>query len=184
MHSLELLQLLIGHTELMISKIEPLKNENMAKLCWKENENSWNILECLEHLNLYGNYYLPEIETAIQNSEKEVLNIEYTSGFWGNYFAKSMLPKANLNKMKTFKSKNPLNAKLDKSVIDTFINQQLKLIVLLNEAKEVNLNKVKIGITISKFLKLKLGDTFQFLINHNIRHMTQIQNLLANMNKV
>ena len=37
----------------------------------------------------------------------------------------SLLPKGKLNKMKTFKDKNPLNANLDKTVIDKFINQQI-----------------------------------------------------------
>lgn len=43
-----------------------------------------------------------------------------------------MLPKEKLNKMKTFKDKNPLNANLDKLIIDKFINQQIKLLDLLN----------------------------------------------------
>jgi hypothetical protein len=38
-----------------------------------------------------------------------------------------MLPKEKLNKMKTFKDKNPLNAVLDKTVINKFIDQQIKL---------------------------------------------------------
>jgi hypothetical protein len=44
-----------------------------------------------------------------------------------------MLPKEKLNKMKTFKDKNPLNAKLDKAVIDKFTNQQTKLLELINQ---------------------------------------------------
>ena len=39
-----------------------------------------------------------------------------------------MLPKQRLNKIKTFKDKNPLNSRLDIKVIDEFINQQTKMI--------------------------------------------------------
>ncbi|MGA4923361.1 hypothetical protein, partial [Bacillus subtilis] len=78
--------------------------------------------ECLEHLNLYAKFYLPEIENAIQKT-KSKRQEEFKSGFWGNYFAKSMLPKEKLNKMKTAKDKNPLNSKLDKNVIENFIAQ-------------------------------------------------------------
>lgn len=91
-----------------------------------------------------------------------------------------MLPKAQLNKMKTFKDKNPLNANLGKTVIDKFIHQQIKLIDLLTQSRKVSLNKVKIQTSISSFIKIKLGDTFQFIINHNIRHLKQIESIQAN----
>ena len=87
-----------------------------------------------------------------------------------------MLPKQKLNKMKTFKDKNPLNSNLDTKVIDEFINQQIKTIDLLNKSKIVSLNKNKVKITLTKWIKLKLGDTFRFVINHNIRHIKQIEN--------
>jgi hypothetical protein len=86
-----------------------------------------------------------------------------------------MLPKEKLNKMKTFKDKNPLNAKLDKTVIDKFIHQQIQLLGLLNDSRNVSLNKVKIETSISSLLSLKLGDTFQFFVNHIIRHLKQIE---------
>ena len=93
-----------------------------------------------------------------------------------------MLPKEKLNKMKTFKSKNPLNSALDKSVIDRFTTQQIKLLDLLNQSRKVSLNKVKIKTSISSLISLKLGDTFQFLINHMIRHLNQIDKIQTAMN--
>jgi hypothetical protein len=44
---------------------------------------------------------------------------------------------------------------------------------LLDKAKNVSLGKTKTGISISKLIKLKLGDTFRFVIYHNIRHIEQ-----------
>ncbi|MNY38011.1 DinB superfamily protein [compost metagenome] len=138
------------------------------------------MLECLEHLNLYGNFYLAQIESKIKNSSSKN-ELEFRSGLLGNYFTKSMLPTEKLNKIKTFKSKNPLNANLDKTVIDKFIDQQIKLLDLLNQSRNVSLNKVKIETSISSLIKLKLGDTFQFYLNHIIRHLKQIDNIEATM---
>lgn len=94
-----------------------------------------------------------------------------------------MLPKEKLNKMKTFKDKNPLNANLDKTVIDKFINQQIKLLDLLNQSRNISLNKVKIPTSISSLIRLKLGDTFQFFVNHIIRHLKQIDRIQEAMKK-
>ena len=98
----------------------------------------------------------------------------------GNYFAKSMLPKEKLNKMKTAKDKNPLNSKLDKNVIENFIAQQKEFCNLLEQAKNVDLNKEKTKISITNLIQLKLGDTFLFLNNHTFRHLKQIENIEKN----
>lgn len=180
MQSEKLIQSLIEQTRQNINQVEKLRNNSLSSLNWRENPVSWSVLECLEHLNRYGEFYLPEIEDKIRNS-KTTPEPEFKSGPLGGYFAKSMLPKEKLNKMKTFKNKNPLYAKLDRSVIDTFINQQIKLLDLLNQSRNVSLNKVKISTSISSLLKLKLGDTFQFFINHIIRHLKQIERVQEQM---
>lgn len=176
MQSEKLTQMLLEQSRKIINQAEKLQSYDLNTLTWKKNEISWSILECLEHLNLYGDFYLPQIEDKINNSTTKT-DIEFKSGILGNYFAKSMLPKVKLNKMKTFKDKNPLNAKLEKSVIDRFINQQIKLLDLINQSRNVSLNEVKIETSISSCIKLRLGDTFQFFINHIIRHLNQIDKI-------
>jgi len=183
MQSEKLTQMLLEQSRQIINQAEKLQSYDLNTLTWKENEISWSILECLEHLNLYGDFYLPQIEKEIKNSTTKT-DLEFKSGVLGNYFAKSMLPKEKLNKMKTFKDKNPLNAQLDKSVIDRFINQQIKLLELLNQSRNVSLNKVKIKTSISSLIKLKLGDTFHFFINHIIRHLNQIDRIQVAKNKI
>lgn len=180
MQSEKLIQSLIEQTRLISNQVEKLNSYAMNTLTWKEDKTSWCILECLEHLNLYGDYYLPQMENNMKKSNTKA-DLEFKSGILGNYFAKSMLPKEKLNKMKTFKAKNPLNAKLDKVVIDRFIIQQTKLLDLLNYSRNVSLNKVKVQTEFSSLIKLKLGDTFQFMVNHNIRHLNQIDRIQAKM---
>ena len=177
MQSEKLIQMLLEQTRQIINQVEKLKTFDLKTLT------SWSILECLEHLNLYGDFYLPQIETKITNSITTT-DFEFKGGILGNYFIKSMLPKEKLNKMKTFKDKNPINANLEKTVIDKFINQQIQLLNLLNQARNVSLNKVKIQTSISSLIKLKLGDTFQFYINHIVRHLSQIDRIQTEMKSV
>ena len=174
----QLIQNLIEQTRQILNKAIRLESMDTATLTWKHEQSAWNILECLEHLNLYGDYYLPEIEQSIKKSTAKSV-ADFKSGWLGNYFAKSMLPKEKLNKMKTFKDKNPINRELDKTTIEKFITQQEKLLNLLNASQQVDLNKIRIKTSISNLIRLKLGDTFQFYINHIIRHLAQIDNLLT-----
>lgn len=146
-------------------------------LNFKENADKWSMLECIEHLNLYGDHYFPEMEKAIQ-SATSVSEPLFKSGWLGKYFAESMLPKEKLNKMKTFKDKNPANSKLDIKVLDRFVEQQKHLLKLLDMSNKVSLENVRIKTTLSSLLRLKLGDTFQFVINHNMRHLKQAEEVL------
>lgn len=183
MQSENLIQTLVEQTRQLINQAEKFKSQDLDYLSWRAEANSWNILECLEHLNLYGDYYLPAMENAIRQSKSKPEPV-FKSGVLGNYFAQSMLPKEKLNKMNTFKDKNPLCQELDKTAIDRFIRQQLKFIELLNQSRKVSLNKVKINTSISTLIKLKLGDTFQFIMNHNLRHFVQMERVQAQMKKV
>lgn len=176
MQTVNLHQTLYHQCQENIQFAEQLKQLSLEQLSWRKSAESWNILECLEHLNLYGDYYLPAIEQAIRQSKSKA-ELMVKPGLLGAYFAKSMLPKEKLNKMKTFKDKNPLNSKLGTEAIDKFIEQQNILLTLLKQSENVSLNKVKIKISISKLIKLRLGDTFQFYCNHILRHLKQIESV-------
>ena len=162
-----------NHINFSKSLIETSENSLQSK----PNEISWSVLECLEHLNLYGDFYIPEIKKRL-NQSKNNYNPTFKSGVLGNKFALDMLPKKGMKTMNTFKSKNPINSKLNKEkVILRFINQQEKMLALLEMASTKNLTKIKTSITLP-FLKFRLGDTFRFVINHNTRHIVQAQNML------
>lgn len=167
---------LVQTTQENINFAEALKAKSDKALNWRATSTSWSILECLEHLNLYGDFYLPEIERVIHKATSKSDPV-FKSGFLGNYFAESMLPKEKLNKMKIFKDKNPLNSNLNRETIDRFINQQKKMMELLNHSRTISLNKEKTRISITRWIKLKIGDTFRFVINHNIRHLKQIERI-------
>ncbi len=177
-----LIEDLIEKTKNNIKTITGLKNHSDVDLNWKASAEKWSILENLEHLNRYGDFYLPEIQNRIKLSSTKP-SPEFKSGLLGSYFAKSMLPKEKLNKMKTFDNMNPINSQLDKSTIDRFLSQQRTILDLLDAARQINLTKVKTSISISKFIKLRLGDTFRVVIYHNYRHMVQIQNVIEDMNR-
>jgi hypothetical protein len=166
----ELKNYTLRHIELAGS----FKNNNPDGLNRKASKDSWSALECMEHLCLYGDFYLPEIERRIAGFTGTPSK-SFRSGWLGNYFANSMLPKEKLNKMTTFKNMDPANGSLSVRVIDRFLAQQQKMLVLLERAERTNLSKVKTSITLTKLIRLQLGDTLRFVIFHNERHMQQAQ---------
>lgn len=138
----------------------------------------WSVTQCLDHLNKYGDYYLPHIQAKLLQPGNETSNI--FKGSWiGSYFTKMMEPSTGKRKTKAFKGYIP-PIQLDAyAVVARFIQQQELLLEYLNKARQVNLDKLKIPVSIAKFIQLKLGDVFQFLIAHNERHIQQADRNLA-----
>lgn len=183
MESEKLIDDLIQQTQSNLNMAEGFKQLNETVLNHKTSPKSWSVLECIEHLNRYGDFYLPEIQRRI-NASNHPNTKTFKSSWLGNYFAESMLPKEKLNKMKTFKSMDPAGSDLNKDVLNTFTAQQNTLLDLLEAARKVNLTKTKTGISIATWLKLRLGDTFRVVVYHNLRHVLQAEKAKENAIKV
>ncbi|KAA3637932.1 MAG: DinB family protein [Bacteroidetes bacterium] len=140
----------------------------------------WSIAECLEHLNRYAEYYHDMIDRKMKASS-HMAKPKFRSGIFGNYFSNIMEVKnGKMKKMHSPKDKNPIHSEIPEGIVDRFLEQQRKMITLIDRAKSKNLAKVRIPITIAPWLKLKLGDTFRFSVNHNERHVLQAFNALKN----
>ncbi|MGC4037437.1 MAG: DinB family protein [Chitinophagaceae bacterium] len=179
-----LLEQLQADTRQLLLAATYLQKEDPEILLNAPAPGKWSVTEVLEHLNSYGRYYLPAIEKSLQQNKpaKE----RFKPGMLGNYFTKIMKPGVGgkiANKMNAPKNHRPA-ADLDiKPVLDTFISQQTQLLELLETAKQKNIAAIKTPISISKFIKLKVGDTFRFFIAHQQRHFLQIANAISELKK-
>lgn len=144
---------------------------------------SWSVLQVLEHLNSYNRFYLPEIAKAINHARVKGLKSRevYKGGWFGDYFTNMMKPGVNGQILKRYKSpadhapQPDLNAE---SVLKEFLTGADKLLSFLSQGTELDTAAVRVPISISRFIKLKLGDTFRFLIAHQQRHFIQIEQVL------
>ena len=175
---------LLAVTEAATEKARKLRLLPESQLNFKEDPERWSILECIEHLNRYGDYYLPEIEKAILHSKSNTSSLTFKSGVIGNWFANLMKVKnGRVVKMRTPGDKNPAGLALTPLTIDRFLKQQEVLKSLLAKARSVDLTNTKVPISLAKFMKLRLGDTFRFFINHIERHVIQAENVLHGHNR-
>ncbi|UUC44634.1 DinB family protein [Flavobacterium cerinum] len=172
---METKQILDELTRITLYNIEvanSFKNLDLQKLNRRSSTTSWSILECIEHLNRYGDFYIPELNYRITNARYTQPTLQYKPGLLGGYFAR-MMKAENPTKIKSLKNYNPIGSQLDHQVLTIFISQQEALLLCLDKARHINLIKNKTAISISKLIRLQLGDTFSFLIYHNERHIKQ-----------
>jgi hypothetical protein len=164
----------------LMAAAEHLQMADNVKLGYPPAEGKWSAAQALEHLNMYNRYYLPAIEKAMVHIPKEV-NAWFVPGFFGNYFTNTMMPKNVYevkNKMKAMKGYRPDRGVSVEGVFKEFNEHQHKLLQLLEMARKRNLEQIRIPTTISKMIRLKLGDVFRFLVAHEQRHMIQARNAI------
>ncbi|QMU29326.1 DinB family protein [Adhaeribacter radiodurans] len=170
----QLLQFLENRVEGHIQEaIKTFQNEQTEVLLQPAPDGGWSIAQCLEHLNGYGKFYLPQIKNGLEEASNPI-HSEIFKGSWvGSYLTRMMEPTTGKKKYKAFKNHIPAPDLDAHAVVAEFIHQQEELLNYLKQARRVDLDTIKLPLSITKLVKLKLGDVFQFLIAHNERHMQQ-----------
>jgi hypothetical protein len=169
---------LVQRTEKVKQEAEQLNSLPLEYLNRKPGAGSWSALECMEHLNRFSEFYLTEFKARIHRSP-HARSEQFTSGWFGNYFANLVRPGENITKMPAPPDKNPSGTKLDKSTLRQFITHQEETLKVLEQARKVNLEKTRAGTSITRLIKLKLGDLLRVLVYHNQRHLQQAQKALS-----
>jgi DinB superfamily len=179
-----LIEELLVQTEQNSKNVEKFKTLSREALNFKENPERWSILECIEHLNRYGEFYLPELEARILATKPRPEADTFSSGMIGNYFANLMKVRdGKMTKMKSPKDKNPSNSEISVTALEKFTKQQQRLEALLHQAKQMDLQRIKCSISLTSLIKLRLGDTFRFFINHIERHVYQANKVYKKLGK-
>ena len=176
MKSLELLEQLQADTRQIMVQLSYLRREDPGLLVQQPAPGKWSVAQVIEHLNSYGRYYLPQLQKALERSTYPA-KVNFTPGWLGDYFTKSMLPKQNrvTNKMASPKDHRPTPDIDPKTVMDEFEQQELLMLELLNKAKHTDIGRLRIPISIARIIKLKMGDVFRFIMAHQQRHFVQIE---------
>lgn len=181
----QLINELVKITEASTATVNKFRTLQVNELNYKKDSPSWSVLECIEHLNLYGDFYLPEIERRMALKKTAAVSSLFRPGLLGNYFAKLMKSEpGKMKKMRSPKDKDPAGSQLTTATLDRFLKQQALLTNLLNKAKEIDMKRTKASISLTPFIKLRLGDTFRFFVYHIERHVAQAQNIMAGKKEV
>lgn len=150
-------------------------------LNWKPTPKQWSIQECLAHLNIFSRHYLPLHAKGMAKSNKPASQT-LSPGFLGEKLTRSMkpLPDGTIpSPMATLKMFDPTRPKnQNPQALDEFLKHQQTLLQQLQQAKDHNLNSIRITSTLGPIIRFKLGDSFRFVIAHEERHILQIKKVL------
>ena len=151
---------------------------------WRSNSKVWSMGECLKHLQLYNERFIPILENAIQKA-KSLEDMVILSGRVV-YLSDALLPdnkngkiyRKHFYKTTTKKRYNPRLPKnlFDENILQDFLKIDMALIEVLKKASGKDLNKrvlVKNDFGWG-FRYFRLGELIEIITAHNMRHFRQI----------
>lgn len=157
-------------------------NYSQAQLSWKPNEGTWSLNEVFAHLNNYATYYHTAFLERIEKTRFRSPRENFASSPLGRSAWQSMKLGKQNNVKRKFNAPKAYNPSVNPSMVkeqevQDFLKAQHELLTVLEKSIAVSLRKVKVPISISKIIRLRLGDALLFVAYHNERHMQQAINL-------
>lgn len=170
-----------GNIDFIKKKFSHLNNEQKN---WRKDADSWSINEIFAHLNEYAHYYQQAFSSKIARTRFRDPKEQFISSPLGRSAWKSMKLGNAKNVKRKFKAQRSYNPTLHPELItensiEQFDDYQHNLLTIIDDAATVNLRKVKIPISMSKIVRLRLGDALLFVVYHNERHIYQALSVLA-----
>ena len=151
------------------------------QLNWKPAPKSWSVAQCLKHLILASEEYVTGMEKAISTyKENRVSFKEYNATISGKimFFMVNPAIRMSVPSPGGFKPKH--NEQFAVDIIKDYVKLISAIAEQLESAKELDWNKMKVTSPITSLLVFNLGDVFEILTLHSVRHLKQAQRIISN----
>ncbi|MFN7946197.1 MAG: DinB family protein [Blastocatellia bacterium] len=182
---------LIPELQDYISQIEAIKRDaaeltagmTEAQFNWRPAPGHWSVAECLAHLNVTAQQYLPLITASISQARNQgwLSHGPFRYGWLGNWFVRTAEPPVKM-KFKAPKAFVPPPDQPMAQTVPEFMAVQDQLIALISTANGVDLGRAKVQSPATKLIRLSLGQGFALITGHERRHLWQARQVISDPN--
>lgn len=143
-----------------------------GQLNWQPQPGAWSIGQCLEHLCITNEVYLPAISLSLAGKLVRPVP-EITPGWFGRWFIKSFIEPSPQTKRAKAPKKIVPGAQIDPSILDRFLrsNQAAREVVL--QARDYDVNHIRFKNPLLGILRFTAGTGLEIVSGHERRHLLQ-----------
>lgn len=166
---------LIKQVEETTGKLKP------AQMLWRPDPTTWSVGECISHLSVTVDRYLPMLDAAIDKARAAGRTGKgpYQYGFLSRYFVNMLEPPVS----RRFKAPKPFlpPPEIDAAkVLPDFVASHEQLIRRIERASGLDLVRVKVQSPAFSLLRMNLGKGFELMCAHCRRHLWQARQVMGN----
>lgn len=158
-------------------RFRPLSEQQLNR---RPSPSRWSVGQCLEHLNIVGGHYLPEMRARLDRAQaRQTRPAPFIKrGFFGQRLVADMRNPAASKPLISPQRYAPTGNRLPRTVAEVFSRQLDELLRLVLQARQVDANAVRIPNPLLPLVRLRLPDTLEFLVAHIQRHVRQAEAVL------
>lgn len=140
----------------------------------RPNPQSWSAAECIAHLSISTELFLPALREAIDDARRRnvAANGEPSMDLLGRILRWFLEPPIR-QRVKTRAPFVPKSTRAKAEAFGEFSAGQAKLLDLLREARSLDLKKIKIVSPFDKRVRFNLYSAFRIVAAHQRRHLWQ-----------
>ena len=144
------------------------------QLNWKPAVDSWSIAQCLDHLIVSHNAYFPDLERI--SSDKYKMNFWEKNSplktIWGRIM-KDQLQEQVKRKMKAPQKIRPSASEIPGDIVERYLANLNMFLKYISGCQSTDIDRTIFTSPLLRIVTYNLRDAFQFLIQHEHRHINQ-----------
>lgn len=146
----------------------------VEQLNWQPASGAWSIGQCLEHLCLSTEKYLPPVSAALVNQPVSPVQ-EIVPGWFARWFLRSFIEPSPKTKRGSAPRKIVPSARVEPSVVERFLRGNRETRELIRRAEAYNVNRIRFVNPFISILRFTVGTGFMVTCGHERRHLLQAE---------
>ena len=144
------------------------------QLNWQPQPGSWSIGQCLEHLHVANEVYLPPMTHAIKGSPRALVP-EIRVGWLGRWFIRQYIEPDTQRRRRRSPGKIKPAAQVSTDMLDRFLAGNQAARDLVQRASQCDVNRVRFRNPFVPVLRWSVGTGLEILSRHQRRHLGQAE---------
>ncbi len=151
---------------------------SLEQLNWNPGPNSWSIGQCLHHLLLANEVYLPPIAAALHGRPRSPVQYIYP-GWFSRWFMRNYIEPQTRKKRAKAPAKIVPPSRIDGSILDSFLRSNEGARELVLGASEHDVNRIRFKNPFVPLIRFTVGTGLEIVSRHQVRHLMQAERVSA-----
>jgi hypothetical protein len=154
---------------------------NEGQLNWPPAPGSWSMGQCLEHLCITNEAYLPAITEALKERPDAPV-AQIVPGWFGGWFIRSFVEPSPQTKRASAPAKIRPTARVGLAVLDRFLSGNEACRKLITDACNKDVNRIRFWNPFVKGIRFTVGTGLEIIAGHERRHLLQAERVRNSAN--
>lgn len=176
------LRLCIAENDAIVADARDLVGSVTAEqFNWRPDAKRWSIGDCLEHLTMTLDLYLPVYRNCMEEARRrgQLGSGPYRYGWFSGRFVASMEPPPKIKvKARLGIEVTGLSTHEPADILRAFEERHAAFVALIRETNGVDLKRPRLTSLFSKFVSMPLGQWYRFNAAHDRRHLWQARQVM------